>query len=145
MMEYSSQIIGTWSVDIMYGPGAMSDERVIFLSDGTGWMEIFNGNLVTLEIFTWKLINKKLNIFIYCIHSITEESPKESKVELHDIDFLIEDELTKNGDIMKTITFSRQICLNDYKFGFMSPDVIAKLEMRISQIKEGYEIYFKET
>lgn len=143
-MELTSQLIGTWSVDIMYAPGAIADERIIFLSDGTGWMEIFNGNLVELETFSWGLSNHKLNIRIHSYHCISEEHPKVVQEEIRDIDFFVEDALTKSGRILKIVTFSKPICLNNSKFGLMSTNIIAKLETRISQIKKGFNDYFNE-
>lgn len=45
--------VGTWSQDIMYGPGAQSDTMLILRPDGTGWVEELNFSLCSAEFFQW--------------------------------------------------------------------------------------------
>lgn len=45
--------IGLWSEDIMYGPGAQSEEVIVFKADGTGWIEDWNFILCSAEFFHW--------------------------------------------------------------------------------------------
>lgn len=46
-------LIGIWSQDLRYGPGAQSDEMLFFKSDGTGWIEEWNFCLCSAEFFQW--------------------------------------------------------------------------------------------
>lgn len=47
------ELIGVWSVHVMYPPSAQSDERLIFKPDGTGRYEFLNWILCSSDSFRW--------------------------------------------------------------------------------------------
>jgi hypothetical protein len=51
--ELTAALIGLWSEDSMYGPGAQSDEQIYFFPDGTGRRLYLNWCLCGFEEFTW--------------------------------------------------------------------------------------------
>jgi hypothetical protein len=51
----NTELIGIWSADARFGPGAQSDEMLVFKPDGTGWIEVWNFCLCELEFFEWTL------------------------------------------------------------------------------------------
>jgi hypothetical protein len=49
-----SELVGLWSNDALYGPGAQSDDWLIFKPDGTGRYEFLNWTLCSAELFRWE-------------------------------------------------------------------------------------------
>jgi hypothetical protein len=49
----AEELIGLWSADVMYGPGAQSDEVLVFKPDGTGFMEFINPMTTSADLFQW--------------------------------------------------------------------------------------------
>jgi hypothetical protein len=52
----AEELIGIWSADARYGPGAQSDEMLIFKPDGTGRMEFWNWQLCSADFFRWRVV-----------------------------------------------------------------------------------------
>lgn len=52
-MVTAEDLIGLWSADAMYGPGAQSDEVLVFKPDGTGFMEFINPVTTWADLFRW--------------------------------------------------------------------------------------------
>lgn len=48
------RLVGLWSADARYGPGAQSDETLWFRADGTGRRDFVNFALCTVEFFGWE-------------------------------------------------------------------------------------------
>ncbi|WP_091063050.1 hypothetical protein [Paenibacillus sp. NFR01] len=118
----NQEIKGIWSVDCMYRPGAQADERVVFLENGFGWIEILNWSSISVETFNWTVENARLNIKGELCSSNYEE-PESSNLNVVRMEFFVVDELTPSGKTMKVINFSRPICLNNMKFGLLEKDV----------------------
>jgi hypothetical protein len=56
-------IVGIWSHDVLFSPGAAADEILVFRPDGTGVCEIYNWILCSYDTFAWSLDhNGNLNI-----------------------------------------------------------------------------------
>jgi hypothetical protein len=49
----AEDLVGLWSADVMYGPGAQADEVLVFKPDGTGWLEVANPVTTSAELFGW--------------------------------------------------------------------------------------------
>lgn len=47
-------IVGSWSADLQYSPGAACDEWLTFLDTGVGFLEIINWGHCSVEKFTWR-------------------------------------------------------------------------------------------
>lgn len=56
----SSRLIGLWSADARYGPGAQSDDLVWFEPDGRGRIDFVNFVLCTVTFFDWSEISPGL-------------------------------------------------------------------------------------
>jgi hypothetical protein len=48
------ELVGLWSNDSLFGPGAQSDDWLIFKPDGTGRYEFLNWMLCSAELFRWE-------------------------------------------------------------------------------------------
>jgi hypothetical protein len=53
----SEDLIGVWSADARFGPGAQSDEMLIFKPDGTGRMDFLNWQLCSSDFFRWQIVS----------------------------------------------------------------------------------------
>jgi len=54
-MQQDSPIVGIWSADSIYGPGAQADTILVFLPDGAGVLEEWNFSLCCYDLFTWQI------------------------------------------------------------------------------------------
>ncbi len=52
-------LVGTWSVDAQYGPGAQSDEQLHFSEDGSAAWNTQAGR-ATAAVFRWSLLGDRL-------------------------------------------------------------------------------------
>ena len=48
-------LVGVWSADAMYGPGAQSDDVLVFKDDGAGFLEFRNPVTSFAELFRWSV------------------------------------------------------------------------------------------
>jgi len=137
----NSELIGIWSVDVMYGPGAQSDERIIFTEDGSGWLEFLNWDIIQVETFDWSLSSdNKLNIKGNEVYSMFDPIRSNSDLSLKNLTYLVEIKKTPSGKEMKTITFSDSVILNDNEFGLEKPIVESNyLIDRLKMIEDGYK------
>lgn len=71
-MDLKQEILGYWSADACYGPGAQSDEAIVFLPDGTGVIEVWNFRLCGYETFRWS-IEAGNTLVLTGIIDVTEE------------------------------------------------------------------------
>ncbi len=54
-METSDDLIGLWSAEVLYPPGAQSDEVLVIKPDGTGRFEWLNWTLCSADLFRWHI------------------------------------------------------------------------------------------
>jgi hypothetical protein len=84
------ELIGVWSNDALHGPGAQSDEMLIFLADGLGRAETWNFSLCEVIHFRWALTGPAsitLNSTIYVYDKRTDVAAGvSSDASLDDID-----------------------------------------------------------
>jgi hypothetical protein len=52
----AEDLVGVWSADHMYGPGAQSDELFVFREDGTGYWQYMSYGPSSGDLFHWKLL-----------------------------------------------------------------------------------------
>lgn len=50
---HDRDLVGLWSCDRLYAPGAQSDDWLIFMADGTGRYDWLNWRLCSSESFRW--------------------------------------------------------------------------------------------
>jgi hypothetical protein len=122
-MVLSGKIVGKWSIDIMYGPGAQEDTVIIFFQDGTGWIEFSHYVLCELDTFNWK-VESNGNISIFgdkCYDS--NDVWKKSELSIENIEVQVNNEMTPSKEIMEVITFSKPIWVSENKFGLITRDI----------------------
>ncbi|HZG80210.1 MAG TPA: hypothetical protein VEZ13_05480, partial [Brevibacillus sp.] len=113
-------LIGKWSIDVMYGPGAQEDTEIVFLSDGMGWIAFFHYELCELETFRWKC-NKNGSIqMIGEKYQTLGDEQKNSNLQINELFFEVNLENTPSGKEMLVATFNRPIWCNEQKFGLLT-------------------------
>ncbi|MFD2085399.1 DUF5071 domain-containing protein [Brevibacillus brevis] len=116
-------MIGKWSIDVMYGPGAQEDTEIVFLPDGTGWIAFFHYELCELETFRWRN-NENGSIRISGeIYQTIGEPQEKSNLEMNELFYTVKLENTPSGEEMKVITFSKPIWCNEQKFGLLTDNI----------------------
>jgi len=60
-MSIENEIIGLWSVDVQYGPGAQSDDVFYFFPDGTGRYDVLNWTWCSSNLFNSSPYRPKRN------------------------------------------------------------------------------------
>ncbi|MFI8710848.1 hypothetical protein [Brevibacillus brevis] len=101
-------IIGKWSIDVMYGPGAQEDTEIVFLPDGTGWIAFFHYELCELETFCWRSNeNGSIRISGELYQTIGEPQEK-SNLEINELFYKVKLENTPSDGEMKVIVFGKR-------------------------------------
>jgi hypothetical protein len=122
-MNAIDKIIGMWSIDIMYGPGAQEDTMIVFLPNGTGWIEISHYILCELETFYWKCeSNGKISI----LGDVSFESNdvwEKSQINFENIMYEIKNEMTPSGRTMEVVSFSTPLWLSESRFGLVTREI----------------------
>lgn len=131
-------LIGVWSADARFGPGAQSDEILVFKPDGTGWLEIWNFYLCSVDFFEWTIASPG-RITINGIKSLElDENTNElidsaNRIETKHVPYQIQQEDTPSGKTMKVLRI-KIVNLGDGAFGFFSDE---NAEKRIQRILES--------
>ncbi|MBP3966539.1 hypothetical protein [Paenibacillus lignilyticus] len=127
-------IIGRWSADQLYAPGAMEDIEVVFSPTGNGWLYFNHPFEQIVERFKWEIDNSGL-IQINGVASAAfydAEMAKEYELENYegrdsDFEFLdlkveITIESTPRGE-SEVISFSEPLWLTDRRFALVQRDI----------------------
>ena len=109
----------------MYGPGAQSDDVLIFFDNGIGRLDFHNPVLCNAWTFRWTIISeRKLRLIGVNAYHFDREvvATPWSHDMIHSI--VVRDESTPQGSSMRVIRFSQRIIdgLSDH-FAFCRPDV----------------------
>ena len=124
-MMTPTELVGLWSADAMYGPGAQSDDVLFFFSGGTGRLDFHNPVLCNAWTFHWNIISdSKLHI----VGDVAYEH--DNKVITypwkHDIEHSVtlKTESTPRGDEMRVLRFTPHLIsgLSDH-FAFCRSDI----------------------
>jgi len=110
MLRHHS-IVGIWSADAIYGPGAQADTVLVFLPDGSGVLEEWNFSLSYYDLFTWGITDGgRLNIT--GLKSVAEDDAGQvvEKTSLFGVEqwlFSIAEENTPRGEFAEVLTIVR--------------------------------------
>jgi hypothetical protein len=108
-------LIGMWSVDRRYGPGAMSDTYLAFLPDGRGFLEYANPVSAYVEAFRWSgAESRTVTISGTASYEVEYEGDEQRVVEspghlqFENLPFRIELEDTPRGETMEVLTLDEE-------------------------------------
>lgn len=111
----------------MYGPGAQSDEVLIFKSDGTGRLDFINFVLCTSYAFMWDIgSTNHLNLVGTKTLQIGDDgetiAESDHKLSLSKAQFRIALEDTPSGTTMRVFRIKLMDGMSDH-FGFVRSDI----------------------
>ncbi|HYF49086.1 MAG TPA: hypothetical protein VEJ63_06760 [Planctomycetota bacterium] len=120
-------LLGLWSVDVMYGPGAASDEVLLFFPDGSGRLDLFNWLWCGSDLFNWKVDQGIL--VLKGFRSVDSSEDAKSLVESTDllnlsVAYSISVEQTKSGKEMRVLRTKTSLkpLISDH-FGFVRESI----------------------
>lgn len=100
-------LVGLWSQDQRYSPGAMADQVLVFLPDHRGFFEVHNVILICCESFVWGL-NEGGTLWIQGIASHGEKEGRvveqPGRLHFNSLHFKVEWEQTPRGEVMEVLT-----------------------------------------
>ncbi|REE69636.1 hypothetical protein A8990_13233 [Paenibacillus taihuensis] len=102
-------IIGRWSADQLYAPGAMEDIEVAFHPTGDGWLYFDHPFQQIVSRFSWEINN-------FGFMQI-----KGTDLEFHDLKVEVTIEFTPRGE-NEVISFSEPLWLTDRRFALVTRD-----------------------
>ncbi|GLX70262.1 hypothetical protein [Paenibacillus glycanilyticus] len=140
-----SALVGAWSVDEMYGPGAASDEVVFFAEDGTGWFEFSNWGISSIETFEWSLSgDQKLTIQGLDKYAIYQPDGK-SDLEVINLPVRIVNKLAPSGERLNILEFDAPGIYDIQEFGLLDMEIKpGLLEERLELLREQKTRYQEE-
>ena len=111
----------------MYGPGAQSDEVLVFKSDGTGRLDVINFVLGTAYEFRWIVDSpNRLTLVGTKTLEIGDDgktvAESEDKLNLNDAPYRIASEDTPSGNTMRVLRVELMEYASDH-FGFVREDI----------------------
>lgn len=133
-MVLEKEVIGLWSVDAMYAPGAMEDVVVAFKPTGDGWLGFLHPCENIVEKFKWEIDNSgsmqikgTTSTLYYDVEeghelSLKNYSDKTSNMVFHDLNVEIKIELTPRGN-NEVITFSIPLWDSENRFALVHKDI----------------------
>jgi hypothetical protein len=122
-----SELVGLWSHGALYGPGAQSDDWLIFKPDGTGRYEFLNWMLCSAELFHWETPRPGVLRFIGDRHlqiaadlRSVEEEP--SLLGTREVAYTITEEDTPARGRIRVLRLPLEMPMLD-RFGFARADL----------------------
>jgi hypothetical protein len=124
----STSLVGRWSADTLYSPGAASDEILNIRGDGTGRLDIWNWRLCEVIYFTWIADDGALTVAgeRYFLLDDEERTVREHPWSWHwkAVPYSVEVSAAPlHPDGIEVLTIDHQTAGLDNRFGRLSSDV----------------------
>jgi hypothetical protein len=122
-----NELIGFWSADEMHGPGAQSDDCLIFKPDGTGRYEFLNWILCSADLFCWETPQPGVLRIVGVRNLQVSDDARSIEVEpssfgTQEFYYEIKEEDTPSGDRMRVLRLPLPVPMQD-SFGFARADL----------------------
>jgi hypothetical protein len=122
-----NELTGLWSHDVLYSPGAQSDDWLIFKPDGTGRYEFLNWMLCSAEVFRWEAPRPGILRFIGGHHlqisaDFRSVDAEPSLLGTREVPYTIAEEDTPVYGRIRVLRLSLERPMSD-RFGFLRADL----------------------
>jgi hypothetical protein len=117
-------LVGSWSIDCLYGPGAQEDTFLVFKEDGTGWIESAHYATREVDTFRWEATRDGcVRVLGGRYFSDGEESA--SDFSFDELAYRIAEEVTPDGETRPVVTFAQPVWIGNRRWGLLTRDVAA--------------------
>jgi hypothetical protein len=122
-----SELVGLWSNDALLGPGAQTDDWLIFKPDGTGRYEFLNWMLCSAEMFRWETPRRGVLRFIgerhlQISHDLRRVEEEPSLLGIREVLYTITEEDTPVIGRIRVLCLPLDMPMRG-RFGFRSADL----------------------
>lgn len=116
----SENLIGLWSIDMLYGPGAQEDTWLAFRRDGTGWIAFLHYRLCELDTFFWSLSDDCVLTITGDRYQCPPEPETQSTFSFADLAISIAPRVTPSYGEVTVLSFGQQIWCGESEFALVS-------------------------
>lgn len=117
-------LVGRWSIDCLYGPGAQEDTFLVFKENGTGWIEFAHYATCEVDTFRWEATRDGcIRVLGDRYFSDGEESA--SDFSFDELAYRIAEEVTPDGETRPVVTFAQPVWIDNRRWGLLTRDVAA--------------------
>lgn len=116
------QLIGLWSIDCLFGPGAQEDTFLVFKEDGTGWIEFAHHVTCEVDTFHWEATGDGC-IRIRGDRYFFDGQESTSKFNFDRLPYIIAEETTPDGVNRPVVAFAQPVWLEETRWGLLRRDV----------------------
>jgi len=102
-------LLGSWSAEVLYGFGPMSDYILTFLPDHTGYFEEINVELYAYETLSWATSEDgtlSITAISRCFKGNGEEGTDPGTISVHEAPYSITHEPAPTGETMDILSIS---------------------------------------
>lgn len=100
-------LVGLWSIDLLYAPGAQEDTLVTFRADGTGSLEVMKYGFHEVEPFLWRALDDD---------GVSVTSSESSELMCERLGFRLHSEKVPTGRTVDVVNFSEPVWWGDSRF-----------------------------
>ncbi len=115
-------LIGLWSIDLLYGDGAQEDTWLAFRSNGTGWLAFLHYGLCELDTFDWSMSEGGPLTIVGNRYRSPPDPEQASSFSFADLCFRVTQRDTPRYGIVSVLTFDCEIWCSVSEFGLVSRD-----------------------
>jgi hypothetical protein len=121
-MRSAEELLGIWSVDAYYAPGAMEDMVLVFKESGEGWINFINAFADDYITFQWEITAEGFLTIRGDLEYSENTEAKKSDFVLKDVKFQIKHEDRPLSNDLKVLILSEPIFM-EMNFGFLMEGV----------------------
>lgn len=126
-MEIIKEIVGLWSVDALFAPGAQEDTLIAFREDGTGWIAYMNAFACDVDSFIWKM-EERGRISIAGEMFRSPEETRRSDFSFSNVGIRFYQQHTPVYGEITVIEFDQDIWLGERRCGLLTREATALKE-----------------
>jgi hypothetical protein len=110
-------LVGQWSIDLLYSPGAQEDTLVTFRADGTGALELVKYGLHEVEPFRWRPVGED---------AVAVESSESDELKCERLGFRLQAQQVPLRETVDVVDFSEPLWWGDSRFARYTFDAEAR-------------------
>ncbi|HEY0372299.1 MAG TPA: hypothetical protein VGD79_09875 [Thermoanaerobaculia bacterium] len=126
-------LVGLWSIDDLFVPGAQEDTYLVFKEDGTGWIELAHYVSCEVDTFHWESPSDGV-VRIGGDRYLADGQESNSSFQFSELPYAIVEEETPDGTTRPVVTFARPLWLPQKQWGLIRRDVAGMVVPEAKQL-----------